>query len=143
MGAYVAPADWNAVIDDPDTVVIDYSSPNVAKPMHVGHIRSTVIGDALARILRFLGHQVIADNHLGDWGLPIAMVLHELRAAGTDLDTLDLSMLDEAYRGLMGRLMLTPASVPLPFEAHRFLTSFALSAQQQAAQETDTPPSSD
>ena len=52
-------------------------------------------------------------------------------------------MLDEAYRGLMGRLMLTPASVPLPVEAHRFLTSFALSAQQQASQETDTPPSSD
>lgn len=56
--------------------IIDYSSPNVAKPMHVGHIRSTVIGDALARILRFLGHQVITDNHLGDWGTQFGMVIY-------------------------------------------------------------------
>ncbi len=63
-------------VDDPDTVVIDYSSPNVAKPMHVGHIRSTVIGDALARVLRFLGHQVIADNHLGDWGTQFGMIIY-------------------------------------------------------------------
>ncbi|MEI6638068.1 MAG: arginine--tRNA ligase, partial [Planctomycetota bacterium] len=52
----------------PQRVVVDFSSPNVAKPMHVGHIRSTVIGDAIARILRFRGHHVITDNHLGDWG---------------------------------------------------------------------------
>ena len=50
------------------TVVVDFSSPNVAKPMHVGHIRSTILGDALARVLRLLGHRVITDNHLGDWG---------------------------------------------------------------------------
>ena len=50
------------------TYVIDYSSPNVAKPLHVGHLRSTIIGDALTRLLRFLGHTVITDNHLGDWG---------------------------------------------------------------------------
>jgi len=59
----------------PETIVIDYSSPNVAKPMHVGHIRSTVIGDALARILRFRGHTVITDNHLGDWGTQFGMIL--------------------------------------------------------------------
>src|SRR5204863_5168698 len=52
----------------PKTMVVDFSSPNVAKPMHVGHIRSTILGDALARVLRILGHQVITDNHLGDWG---------------------------------------------------------------------------
>jgi arginyl-tRNA synthetase len=52
----------------PRTVVVDFSSPNVAKPMHVGHIRSTILGDALARTLRLLGHQVITDNHIGDWG---------------------------------------------------------------------------
>ena len=57
-------------------VVIDYSSPNVAKPMHVGHIRSTVIGDCLARVLRFLGHQVIGDNHLGDWGTQFGMIIY-------------------------------------------------------------------
>jgi arginyl-tRNA synthetase len=60
----------------PHTVVIDYSSPNVAKPLHVGHLRSTIIGDALARLLRFLGHKVITDNHLGDWGLQFGMLLY-------------------------------------------------------------------
>ncbi|MFN5757512.1 MAG: arginine--tRNA ligase, partial [Planctomycetia bacterium] len=55
-------------VERPATIVLDYSSPNVAKPMHVGHIRSTVIGDALAKILSFRGHRVITDNHLGDWG---------------------------------------------------------------------------
>jgi arginyl-tRNA synthetase len=59
----------------PRTVVIDYSSPNVAKPMHVGHIRSTVIGDSLARIFDALGHNVIRDNHLGDWGSQFGMIL--------------------------------------------------------------------
>lgn len=58
------------------TFVIDYSAPNVAKPMHVGHIRSTVIGDALANILRFLGHRVISDNHLGDWGTQFGMIIY-------------------------------------------------------------------
>src|SRR5207248_3570149 len=57
------------------TYVIDYSGPNVAKPMHVGHIRSTVIGDALARTLRFLGHTVIGDNHIGDWGTQFGMII--------------------------------------------------------------------
>jgi arginyl-tRNA synthetase len=52
----------------PRTIVIDFSSPNVAKPMHVGHIRSTILGDSLARTLRLLGHRVITDNHIGDWG---------------------------------------------------------------------------
>jgi arginyl-tRNA synthetase len=60
----------------PRTIVIDYSSPNVAKPMHVGHIRSTVIGDALNRILRFLGHRTISDNHLGDWGTQFGMIIY-------------------------------------------------------------------
>jgi arginyl-tRNA synthetase len=58
------------------TIVIDFSSPNVAKPMHVGHLRSTIIGDALTRLLRFLGHQVITDNHLGDWGTQFGMLLY-------------------------------------------------------------------
>jgi arginyl-tRNA synthetase len=58
------------------TIVIDYSSPNVAKPMHVGHVRSTIIGDALARLFRFLGHRVITDNHLGDWGTQFGMLLY-------------------------------------------------------------------
>jgi len=58
------------------TYVIDYSSPNVAKPMHVGHLRSSIIGDALTRILRFRGHRVITDNHLGDWGTQFGMLIY-------------------------------------------------------------------
>ncbi len=59
----------------PLTIVVDYSSPNVAKPMHVGHIRSTGIGDALQRVLRLLGHRVITDNHIGDWGTQFGKLL--------------------------------------------------------------------
>ena len=59
----------------PRTIVIDFSSPNVAKPMHVGHIRSTILGDSLARTLRLLGHKVITDNHIGDWGTQFGMLL--------------------------------------------------------------------
>jgi arginyl-tRNA synthetase len=59
----------------PRTVIVDFSSPNVAKPMHVGHIRSTILGDCLARLLRLLGHRVITDNHLGDWGTQFGMLL--------------------------------------------------------------------
>ena len=57
-------------------IVIDFGSPNVAKPMHVGHIRSTVLGDTLARIAQFLGHEVIRDNHIGDWGTQFGMVIY-------------------------------------------------------------------
>jgi len=57
-------------------ILIDFGSPNVAKPMHVGHIRSTVLGDALARIAQFLGHEVIRDNHIGDWGTQFGMVIY-------------------------------------------------------------------
>ena len=60
----------------PHRIVIDFGSPNVAKPMHVGHIRSTVLGDALARIASFLGHDVIRDNHIGDWGTQFGMVIY-------------------------------------------------------------------
>ena len=62
----------------PETIVIDYSSPNVAKEMHVGHLRSTLIGDALARVLGFLGHDVLRENHIGDWGTPFGMLIEHL-----------------------------------------------------------------
>jgi arginyl-tRNA synthetase len=64
-----------AETESPRRIVIDFGSPNVAKPMHVGHIRSTVLGDALARVAKFLGHEVICDNHMGDWGTQFGMVI--------------------------------------------------------------------
>jgi arginyl-tRNA synthetase len=67
-----------------ERVVIDYSSPNLAKEMHVGHLRSTIIGDALARILRFLGHTVIAQNHVGDWGTQFGMLTAYMRTQTQD-----------------------------------------------------------
>ena len=64
-----------SVVAEPKTIVIDFSAPNVAKPMHVGHIRSTIIGDTLGRLARFMGHKVITDNHIGDWGTQFGMIL--------------------------------------------------------------------
>lgn len=62
-------------VAQPQTVVVDFSAPNVAKAMHVGHIRSTIIGDAIARLLRFAGHNVITDNHIGDWGTAFGKII--------------------------------------------------------------------
>jgi len=77
-------------VGEGQTVVVDFSAPNVAKPMHVGHIRSTIIGDSLCRIARFLGFKVIADNHIGDWGTQFGMILHGwktlLNAAALEAD---------------------------------------------------------
>jgi arginyl-tRNA synthetase len=63
-------------VKSPKTIVVDFSAPNIAKPMHVGHIRSTFIGDSLARTARFVGHKVITDNHVGDWGTQFGMIIH-------------------------------------------------------------------
>jgi arginyl-tRNA synthetase len=63
-------------VAQPRKVIVDYSSPNVAKPMHVGHLRSSVIGDALYRILKYLGHDVVSDNHIGDWGTQFGMIIY-------------------------------------------------------------------
>lgn len=64
------------LVENPETIVVDFSAPNIAKQMHVGHIRSTIIGDCLARVSRFLGHNVITDNHIGDWGTQFGMVIY-------------------------------------------------------------------
>ena len=73
-----------AQADPPPRVVVEYSSPNVAKEMHVGHLRTTIVGDALARILAFAGQEVIRDNHLGDWGTPFGMLIEHLLDVGED-----------------------------------------------------------
>ncbi len=87
-------------VKNPQTVVIDYSSPNLAKEMHVGHLRSTIIGDAVARTLDFLGHQVIRQNHVGDWGTQFGMLLalmEQLRHEGHEI-SMELADLENFYR---------------------------------------------
>ena len=81
-------------------VVIDYSAPNVAKEMHVGHLRSTVIGDALVRMLEFVGHRVVRENHIGDWGTPFGMLIEHLIDLGETEAANELSVgdLDSFYR---------------------------------------------
>jgi arginyl-tRNA synthetase len=86
----------------PETVVVDLCGVNLAKEMHVGHLRSTIIGDTLARTLARLGHTVIRQNHVGDWGLPIAMVTGKVMSLAQrgelDLNTLKLNQLDKLYK---------------------------------------------
>ena len=78
----------------PQRIVIDYSAPNVAKEMHVGHLRSTVIGDALARVLGFLGHEVLRENHIGDWGTPFGMLIEHLVDLGGSAEAESFSVRD-------------------------------------------------
>ena len=85
----------------PQTVVVDYSAPNLAKEMHVGHLRSTIIGDAVVRALEFWGDSVIRQNHMGDWGTQFGMLIAHLEdklAAGVDLETVALADLEDFYR---------------------------------------------
>ena len=84
--------------DAPQRVVIDYSAPNVAKPMHVGNLRSTIIGDCFARVLRAQGHTVIAQNHIGDWGTQFGMLVEQILFEGIDADSLDLDSSVALYR---------------------------------------------
>ena len=83
--------------DRSETVVIDYSSPNVAKQMHVGHLRSTIIGDCLHRVLAAVGHRVIPQNHIGDWGTQFGMLVEQILIDGTDVLSLDLAAAEAVY----------------------------------------------
>ena len=86
---------------NPQTIVVDYSGPNLAKEMHVGHLRSTIIGDALARVLDFIGHKVIRQNHVGDWGTQFGMLIaymDQVRENGIERLTEELADLEEFYR---------------------------------------------
>ena len=93
----------------PETVVIDYSAPNVAKEMHVGHIRSTVIGDALSRVLEALGHRVIRQNHVGDWGTQFGMLIEHLLDIGEDTLEVTMTDLDAFYKEARGKFDGDPA----------------------------------
>ncbi|MEV6429004.1 arginine--tRNA ligase [Nocardia sp. NPDC051463] len=81
-------------VTDPETVVIDYSAPNTAKEMHVGHLRSTIIGDAAVRVTEWLGHRVLKRNHLGDWGTPFGMLIEHLLDIGEVEAAAELSVGD-------------------------------------------------
>jgi arginyl-tRNA synthetase len=89
-----------STVDMPEKVVVDYSAPNVAKEMHVGHLRSTVIGDAVVRLLTWLGHDVRRANHVGDWGTPFGMLIEHLLDLGEAEAAHELSMgdLNDFYR---------------------------------------------
>jgi arginyl-tRNA synthetase len=84
-------------LQKPKTIIIDFSSPNVAKPMHVGHIRSTILGDSLARIASHLGHHVITDNHIGDWGTQFGKVIYGWKHL-LNREALDQTPIDELVR---------------------------------------------
>jgi arginyl-tRNA synthetase len=97
----------------PRTIVIDFSSPNVAKPMHVGHIRSTILGDSLARTLRLLGHRVITDNHIGDWGTQFGMLIvgwkRDLETAALQADP--LAEMERLYKKVSVECKESPATL--------------------------------
>lgn len=84
----------------PQQIVVDFSSPNIAKQMHVGHLRSTIIGDALCRLLRFIGHNVIGDNHIGDWGTQYGLLLVGMRELGNEraLQSSPIEELERVYK---------------------------------------------
>jgi len=97
----------------PKTAVLDFSSPNVAKPMHVGHIRSTILGDSLARALRLLGHRVVTDNHIGDWGTQFGMLLvgwkRELDSAALKSDA--IGEMERLYKKVSAECKENPATL--------------------------------
>ncbi|MCC6359354.1 MAG: arginine--tRNA ligase [Phycisphaerales bacterium] len=101
-----------APVAAPQTVIVDYSSPNIAKQMHVGHLRSTIIGDALARVLAFDGHTVIRQNHVGDWGTQFGMLIQHYSTApfpqGADHDAV-LTAIEDDYRTANARFKQDPA----------------------------------
>ncbi|MDN5770632.1 MAG: arginine--tRNA ligase [Microlunatus sp.] len=91
------PAAGVQIAERPQTVVIDYSAPNVAKQMHVGHLRSSIIGDCFRRVLLALGHKVIAQNHIGDWGTQFGMLVEQILDDGTDASSLSLADAEALY----------------------------------------------
>ena len=102
-----------APVSQPRTVVVDFSSPNVAKSMHVGHIRSTILGDCLARILRLLGHKVITDNHLGDWGTQFGMLLAGWKRGlnGASLKADPIAEMERLYKKASAECKANPAAL--------------------------------
>ncbi|MCQ2549164.1 MAG: arginine--tRNA ligase [Lachnospiraceae bacterium] len=117
--------------NEPETIVIDYGGPNVAKPLHVGHLRSAIIGESIKRISRYAGHTVIGDIHLGDWGLQMGLIIYELSLRQPDLVYFDpdftgeypkeapftISELEEIYPTASGKSKEDPAYKAAAMEA--------------------------
>ncbi|MBN1910070.1 MAG: arginine--tRNA ligase [Pirellulales bacterium] len=127
-------------VESPRRFVIDFSAPNVAKPMHVGHIRSTVIGDALCRLFRFLGHEVTSDNHIGDWGTQFGMILYGYRnfRDPSAYDAAPVAELARLYRLVRQLMDYHEGKAQLPQLGERLEQREAALADQLAAA-GDTP----
>ncbi len=122
---------------DPQTVVVDYSGPNIAKQMHVGHLRSTIIGDSISRVIAFQGHDVIRQNHIGDWGTQFGMLIAQLKAreprrrsvgCGSTIDTIE--DLEEFYRAPKRNFDADPA---FQDEARKTVVNFRQADQSELA----------
>ncbi|MEN0112133.1 MAG: arginine--tRNA ligase, partial [Planctomycetota bacterium] len=128
-----------ASVERPRRFVLDYSSPNVAKPMHVGHIRSTVIGDAIAKTLRFLGHEVVTDNHIGDWGTQFGMIIYGYKHFRDEVTLADAPVveLSRLYK-LVNQIGDHQATVAekLPALAEKIAAAEARVAELQAGEPT-------
>ncbi len=125
--------------EKPRNVVVDFSSPNVAKPMHVGHLRSSVIGDAICRTLKFAGHHVTSDNHIGDWGTQFGMIIYGFRHFRNDsaFQQESVSELARLYK-LVNQLSDYQATVAkLAATEQAVVTAKATLAQHEAAAATD------
>jgi len=93
---------FNINLDNKDTYVIDYGGPNIAKPLHVGHLRSAIIGESIKRILLYAGNKVISDVHLGDYGLQIGQVIYGLKKYNISIDNITLDILEKVYPEMSG-----------------------------------------
>lgn len=97
--------DGVTLVASPEKIIVDFSGPNIAKQMHVGHLRSTIIGDALCKLLRYVGHEVVGDNHIGDWGTQYGLLLTGMRELGdeTALEASPIEELERVYKAASAR----------------------------------------
>ncbi len=101
--------------EKPQTIVVDFSGPNIAKQMHVGHLRSTIIGDCICRVLEFLGHKVIRQNHIGDWGMQIGIVVYAAMKRNSSQQAQDIDVSEKDYQQISA---LIPTDSAVDEEVH-------------------------
>ena len=123
----------------PQNIPIDYSAPNVAKEMHVGHLRTTVVGDALARTLEHLGHNVIRQNHIGDWGTPFGMLIEHLLDVGEGSDEAGLLVTDPNAFYQAARVKFDPPRRPTCRQRRRLQRAGPLAGRRSCRPATPRP----